>query len=310
MDEETIKQVVKEEMKSLMVDLAAQLRQTFRDEMSVDFMHVFSQEIDKLKNQSAIPHSTPTRDTSSSGEVGQNEEIPSRPGSGNCGGDCGANLKPAKFDGTTRLVDYLTQFDYVAVANKWNDRQKAEQLIAALRGTALDCLGCLDSEGPLTFGKVRSALKQHFSVQERPEINHLLLKNKRQTRDESLAQHAGEVRRLARLALADCPADAVDRIAKMQFIDGILDVNIQDLVRVSNPDSLQEALEKALHVEACRKASRMDRHNARMVTSTPENRPAAPTTFRYRRRVRHRKPGNTEANSGNVVEPDSSVRQE
>ncbi|GBN77852.1 hypothetical protein AVEN_251863-1, partial [Araneus ventricosus] len=47
-------------------------------------------------------------------------------------------VKSLTFDGQTSWTVFKTQFDVVSSANGWNNRVKASQLVASLRGSATD----------------------------------------------------------------------------------------------------------------------------------------------------------------------------
>ncbi|GBL79977.1 hypothetical protein AVEN_29009-1 [Araneus ventricosus] len=49
-------------------------------------------------------------------------------------------VKSLTFDGRTSWTVFKTQFDVVSSANGWNNRVKASQLVASLRGSAAEVL--------------------------------------------------------------------------------------------------------------------------------------------------------------------------
>ena len=114
-------------------------------------------------------------------------------------------------------------------------------------------------------------------------------------------EFGSDVDRVAKLAFADCPLEAQERIATLQFIDGISDTDVQDLVRMAQPKSLPDALSKALGFETSRQATRATHRNLRrveveLINSTCKEEPAsysespqAPQVIPQRRYRRYRR---------------------
>lgn len=173
-------------------------------------------------------------------------------------------IKPHPFDGSTSFDDYLIQFEVISQACGWDATQKALQLAGMLRGPALVILSNLLPKDRCSYPKLVEALKLRFLGQIK-QINHAQLRSRLQKPREDLAEFAADVERLTRVVFKDCPKDAQDRIAIIQFIDGISNLDIHDLVRMANPKSFYEAVSKAVELEASRNATRASRQNVRSV---------------------------------------------
>ncbi|UYV64930.1 K02A2.6-like [Cordylochernes scorpioides] len=140
--------------------------------------------------------------------------------------ECFSKIKPPTYDGQTSWKCFKTQFEVVALGNRWNSSEKAINLAASFRG---------------------SATEPYHVVK---------LKNRRQKRDETLQELAADVERLARLAFPDCPRHVQDLLAHQIFVDAIEDPECQQSVRMSEAKTLQEALIHSLKFEAARDATR------------------------------------------------------
>nr|CAH7726215.1 unnamed protein product [Callosobruchus chinensis] len=73
----------------------------------------------------------------------------------------------------------------------------------------------------------------------------------------STATFAYEVQSLAKRAFLNSPFETQEYVAARQLVEGIADLDVQRIVSLSSPRTLQDALVKALEIEAATKAKRM-----------------------------------------------------
>ncbi|GBM26138.1 hypothetical protein AVEN_87289-1 [Araneus ventricosus] len=71
-------------------------------------------------------------------------------------------VKSLTFDGQTSWTVFKTQFDVVSSANGWNNRVKASQLVASLRGTAAEVLQGIPSDKLTDLMTIENALEARF----------------------------------------------------------------------------------------------------------------------------------------------------
>ncbi|GBL80475.1 hypothetical protein AVEN_238444-1 [Araneus ventricosus] len=71
-------------------------------------------------------------------------------------------VKSLTFDGQTSWTVFKTQFDVVSSANGWNNRVKASQLVASLRGTAAEVLQGIPSDKLTDLMTIKNALEARF----------------------------------------------------------------------------------------------------------------------------------------------------
>ncbi|UYV83760.1 K02A2.6-like, partial [Cordylochernes scorpioides] len=167
-----------------------------------------------------------------------------------------SKIKPPTYDGQTSWKCFKTQFEVVALGNRWNSSEKAINLAASLRGSATEVLQSLPLEQSLDYERLIHALTLRFGDDILQPYHVVKLKNRRQKRDETLQELAADVERLARLAFPDCPRHVQDLLAHQNFVDAIEDPECQQSVRMSEAKTLQEALIHALKFEAARDATR------------------------------------------------------
>nr|CAH7725861.1 unnamed protein product [Callosobruchus chinensis] len=107
--------------------------------------------------------------------------------------------------------------------------------------------------------RITSALKLRFGDAHLTELLHGQLHNRTQQAPEDLTTFVYEVQSLAKRAFVNSPIETQEYVAARQFVEGIADLGIQRIVRLSSPRTLQDALVKALDIEAATKATRMTR---------------------------------------------------
>lgn len=178
-------------------------------------------------------------------------------------------LKPGYFNGKTSWEEYQTQFEIIAELNGWSDTEKASVLAGILRESAMSVLQSLSKEDRRQYDKLTAALKLRYGDVHRSELLYGQLHGRIQKHKEDLSAFAYDIQNLARRAFANSPADTQEYIAARQFVEGLIDPEIQKVVRLASPRNLQEALVKALEIEAALKATK---NCSRNICSVEEDR--------------------------------------
>jgi hypothetical protein len=186
-----------------------------------------------------------------------------------CAGEGGTGATSTKavqrappYDGRSAWEAYRTQFEMLARVNNWNEVERATFLAVSLKGPALTVLTNIPRDNLYNYSALVTALEARFGSSHQAELHRIKLKNRTRKRDESLAELAEEVERLARLAYPDAPPEMLELLAKDQFIDAIVDGEARLRLRQSRPKGLREALRTALELEAFQLASQ---HRAKPV---------------------------------------------
>ncbi|UYV81544.1 hypothetical protein LAZ67_20001491 [Cordylochernes scorpioides] len=97
-----------------------------------------------------------------------------------------SKIKPPTYDGQTSWKCFKTQFEVVALGNRWNSSEKAINLAASLRGSATEVLQSLPLEQSLDYERLIHALTLRFGDDILQPYHVVKLKNRRQKRDETL----------------------------------------------------------------------------------------------------------------------------
>ncbi|GBM26553.1 hypothetical protein AVEN_179900-1 [Araneus ventricosus] len=95
-------------------------------------------------------------------------------------------VKSLTFDGQTSWTVFKTQFDVVSSANGWNNRVKASQLVASLRGSAAEVLQGIPSDKLTDLMTIQNALEARFGDSHLTHFYRTELKTRRQKQGESL----------------------------------------------------------------------------------------------------------------------------
>ncbi|GBL98740.1 hypothetical protein AVEN_202186-1 [Araneus ventricosus] len=169
-------------------------------------------------------------------------------------------VKSLTFDGQTSWTVFKTQFDVVSSANGWNNRVKASQLVASLRGSAAEVLQGIPSDKLTDLMTIENALEARFGDSHLTQFYRTELKTKRQKPGESLQVLAADVERLMSLAYAECPQDVRDSLAAQYFVDAIRDEDTQHATRLMDAKDLKSALAYSMKCETSKIASKVSMH--------------------------------------------------
>ena len=187
---------------------------------------------------------------------------------------------------------WISHFEDCAIINGWNDRRKAQFLAVRMRGAALPQLQSLATGARENYATLKEALREKFVPKERVELHKAEFRARHRERDEKLPDLASSLRRLVSRAYPEAVPDLQDSLAKDQFINALEDREIRIKLRESGPKTLDEAVSRALQIEAMYEAeSRRSKGRSVRVVQEPsrsENRDLKQTR-RRRERERHLK---------------------
>ena len=184
-------------------------------------------------------------------------------------------IKPATYDGTGLWNDYLSHFESVSLINNWTDVEKGLYLAASLRGQAQGVLGNQPKDDRQNYTKLVQALQDRFAPSNQTELYRAQLRERRQKASESLPEMGQDIRRLANLAYPTASSDLKEVLATEQFLDGLHDSEMRLKIKQARPVNLNDAIQRAVELEAFYRAERRQREIVRSVdteVSTREQR--------------------------------------
>ena len=126
--------------------------------------------------------------------------------------------------------------------NKWSNADKATHLAISLRGAAATVLTNLHPAQRQSYEALSAALDSRFGTAHQTELNRMRLKARSRRREETLAELAEDVERLARLAYPEATEAMVEVLAKDQFVDALPDEDMRLRIRQNKPVMLRDAL--------------------------------------------------------------------
>ncbi|GBL77329.1 Retrovirus-related Pol polyprotein from transposon 297 [Araneus ventricosus] len=168
-------------------------------------------------------------------------------------------VKSLTLDGQTSWIVFKTQF-HVSSANGWNNRVKASQLVASLRGTAAEILQGILSDKLTDLTTIENALEARFGDSHLTQFYRTELKTRRQKPGESLQVLAADVERLMSPAYVECPQDVRDSPAAQYFVDAIRDEDTQHATMLMDAKDLKSTLAYSMKYEAAKTVSKTSRN--------------------------------------------------
>ncbi|KAJ7996471.1 hypothetical protein DPEC_G00237410 [Dallia pectoralis] len=155
------------------------------------------------------------------------------------------SVKVGRYDGSTVWETYWTQFKLVASANQWSAMQLAAVLEGEARRVLLD-LTAVEMTDPLAIAR---AIERQFGDPMSSSAARRRFNERARKDGEKLGVYAAELRHLARKAFPEFQDEQRSLLAKEAFISGLTPHALRQQVRLNNPGSWEEALERAQEVE-------------------------------------------------------------
>ena len=109
-------------------------------------------------------------------------------------------MKPGKFDGTSSLESFLTQFEVCARYNGWTASDRLDFLRCALEKSATQLLWDFGARDDVTFEELVGRLRQRYGTEGQAETFRAQLHYQRQRAEENLSTVLHDIRRLVVLA--------------------------------------------------------------------------------------------------------------
>ena len=159
--------------------------------------------------------------------------------------------EPDKFDGDkVEWADFIAHFNVVARWNDWTYSEKGLQLATCLRGKAQKVLSSIPESLNGDYETVRSTLEKRFNPPHRENAFRAGFRRRKREAHESLMDYGSDVMRLAQRAYPGFSYDALDQVAREQFISGLSDIEMKRFVDLRGPHSLDEAVSLATQFES------------------------------------------------------------
>ena len=140
--------------------------------------------------------------------------------------------------------------------NGWENQQKATFLAVSLQGPAQQLLGDLPVLSKRNYDLLVAELELRFGIQGQSELFRVQLRNRFRKNNESLPELAQDIKRLISRAYPEAPISLQDTLAKDYFIDALVDSDMRLWIQQSKPQSVAEAVQLAMKLEALKQAEK------------------------------------------------------
>ncbi|KAJ8948954.1 hypothetical protein NQ318_022976 [Aromia moschata] len=175
-------------------------------------------------------------------------------------------LKLPTYDGQSSWSMYRRQFEAAAKANGWTPQEMATSLVISLRGQALEILHSIPEEQQNDYDRIVGALEIRYGHKYLRQVYQSQIKSRQQRTNESLQEYEADIERLIHLAYPQAPKEFLEQIGIQTFIDGLLDTEMQQALRLGRHTTISDVLVAALEFKAAKEASRNYKPKVRQVT--------------------------------------------
>ena len=117
-----------------------------------------------------------------------------------------------------------------------------------------------------TLARTMTYLNPRISPNRNPRTARTEFKNLAQGEKEDIREFSRRVRSLGEIANATLNAATRDKMNREQFIDGLSDLEVQELLLREDPNTFNDAVDRALNIDAISRGSRM-RQRRRLATT-------------------------------------------
>lgn len=173
--------------------------------------------------------------------------------------------RPQEYDGTVPWESFRAQFEAVAAIHGWNAQDCLGELVACLRGPALEMFSHLAVVDRRDYSHLMTALEQRFGSGHQETWFRAQFRRRLRTAGEPLPALARDIEKLAYQAYPSASQELRNSLSCDRFLEALGDADLQIAVHQSRPSNLQDALASAIEFEAIRRSVRttnMDKHSA------------------------------------------------
>ena len=164
-------------------------------------------------------------------------------------------VKAATYDGSSSWLGYKAHFETCAEINNWTNTEKGLYLAVALRGQARSVMGNL-SDKSKDYDSLVKALEDRLAPPNQTELYRVQLRERRQKASESLSELGQDIRRLTNLAYPTATTELRETLAKDQFVDSLISINMRLRIKQARPTSLNDAVRHAVELAAFNRAEK------------------------------------------------------
>ena len=175
-------------------------------------------------------------------------------------------IRPDRFPSTnySNWNEWKRHFRVIGQANGWTDEQQRHALPTCLNGWALDEYAAMpemyrtqqDAQPAPTLQRMLTYLDPKMMPYRTQRTARAEFKGLYQGEKEGIREFSRRVRSVGEIANVNLNAAARDDMAREQFIEGLYDPDIQELIQREDPPNFVEAVNRALSLDAIHRSAR------------------------------------------------------
>ena len=146
---------------------------------------------------------------------------------------------------------WLRRFNaYVSALRIDGENEKLNLLLTLMDDETMKCIEDMLITGVNDWTEVENRMKMLFGRPTKPALFYKQeFQNRRQKHDETLSQFATALTEIGRKAFPNCGMDVISEYIRDQFIVGVKDAIVFERLSLTNPLTLEAALDAARHAE-------------------------------------------------------------
>lgn len=160
--------------------------------------------------------------------------------------------------------DWKNHLSWVIDVNRWTDAETIEAIPTCLGGWAMEEWMAMprmyrrqeEHQPAPTLARLFGYLDQRMMPYRNPRTARAEFKNLHQAESEDIKSFSRRVRRLGEYANGTLPANARDDMNREQFVEGLCDQEIQEIIMREEPETFAVAIDRALALEAVQRSTR------------------------------------------------------
>src|SRR6218665_783412 len=145
---------------------------------------------------------------------------------------------------------------YVKKSNSWGPKQQLEQLTYALTDNAAQILWEENDDEEQTVEQLLKKLQDRYGTSHSLALFRAQLSVKKQSGNETIEETAADIQRLMYLSYPGKPSPHSEALGVQSFLASLKDRSLSTRVAEFDPQNLQQALERALKLQALERAER------------------------------------------------------
>ena len=183
------------------------------------------------------------------------------------------SVRPDRFPSNaySNWTEWKRHFAWIAQANGWTDAQSMQAVPTCLTGWALDEFTAMpalyreqvDGQPAPTLHRMFTYLDPRMMPFRNLRTARAEFKGLFQGEREGIREFSRRVRSVGEIANSNMNANIRDDMCREQFIEGLYDPEIQELLQREDPPNLADALSRALNLDAINRSSRNRRDRTR-----------------------------------------------